>query len=65
MIVKLTGNNGSLDTAFDDDGKAVYDFGSSNDTGKNILLDGTGRVVISGETDKEGSSDFFILRVQQ
>ena len=56
-------NNGSLDNSFDGDGKVIIDYGlNSFDEVYGIAIQPDGKILISGNTDKDGTDDFAIMR---
>jgi uncharacterized delta-60 repeat protein len=62
MLVRYNAD-GSLDTAFDGlPGFLVKDFGNSTDAGLSVLLQGDGKIVVSGYSDSTGAGDFALLR---
>jgi len=55
--------NGSLDTSFDGDGKALIDFGSFSQAAWDVLVQPDGKIVTAGYPNSEGSdSDFLLAR---
>jgi uncharacterized delta-60 repeat protein len=55
--------DGSLDTAFDVDGKANLDFGGSTDQGRAAVLEPNGKIVVAGNARIAGAqSDMAIAR---
>ena len=55
--------NGTLDTSFDGDGKAVTPFtGSSYDRANSVAIQTDGRIVAAGSTSVAGPSDFAVVR---
>lgn len=55
--------DGSLDTSFGTGGKTIVDIGS-NDEPWGIAIQGTGRIVIGGQTNNDLSSDFGLIRLK-
>jgi len=53
--------DGSLDTAFDADGRVTTDFGSSRDYAYGIALQEDGKIVAVGFSDQGGTGDDFAL----
>ena len=63
MIVGRFNANGSLDTSFDTDGKAVTDVGSnSTDTASSVVLQSDGKIVVAGYSDVSYPNDFVLVR---
>jgi uncharacterized delta-60 repeat protein len=54
-------SDGSLDSTFDGDGRAVTDFGSLNDEAFSVAIASTGRIVVAGSTSSR-NGDFAIAR---
>ena len=54
--------NGTLDTAFDGDGKVTTDLGTSFAKGYAIALQPDGKIVVSGESFNGVNSDFALVR---
>ncbi len=55
-------SDGSLDTAFDSDGKIITDIGSSNNEGASVAVQGDGKIVVAGYANIGGSVDFAVVR---
>lgn len=53
--------SGDLDQSFGKDGKIITDFFGRTDVGKNILIDGNKKILISGSATKVSTSDHFAL----
>src|SRR5262249_1884701 len=51
--------DGTLDTAFSGDGKALYDFGGAADAANAAAMDGSGKLVLAGKS----GADFAVARV--
>ena len=55
--------DGTLDVAFDGDGKLLTDFGSgTNDLGYSIAMQPDGKIVVAGHSDSGGSTKFAVAR---
>jgi uncharacterized delta-60 repeat protein/CSLREA domain-containing protein len=55
-------SDGSLDASFAGDGKLTTDFGASDDYGRSVALDGSGKIVVAGYVDNGGEYDFAVAR---
>jgi uncharacterized delta-60 repeat protein len=56
-------SNGSLDTSFGGgDGKVITDFGSGDDEGRAITIDGNGKILVSGFASNGSNDDFALAR---
>jgi len=55
-------SNGSLDSTFGFSGKVTTDFGSSNDYGRSVTLQGDGKIVVAGSSYNGSSNDFALAR---
>ncbi len=57
-------SDGSLDTTFGTDGKVATDFNGGSDLGYSVTLQSDGKIVVSGEADKNafGTKDFAVGR---
>jgi uncharacterized delta-60 repeat protein len=56
-------SNGSLDTSFGGgDGKVITDFGSGDDEGRAITIDGNGKILVSGFASNGTDKDFALAR---
>jgi uncharacterized delta-60 repeat protein len=55
--------DGSLDTSFDDDGKATIAFGPGNDYGTCVTVDPDGRIVVAGYISNGSNFDVGIARL--
>jgi uncharacterized delta-60 repeat protein len=53
--------NGSLDTAFSDDGKVLTDF-CGDDEAAAVVIQDDGKIVVAGFTDVSGFNDFALVR---
>ena len=53
---------GVLDPTLDGDGKLTTDFGTSNDHGYGVIVDGFGRIVVAGHSNVNGRDDFALTR---
>ncbi len=62
FIVARYNTDGSLDTSFDGDGKLSTDFGSEKDRAYGVAIQADGKIVVVGETDGAGGSDFAVAR---
>jgi uncharacterized delta-60 repeat protein len=57
-------SNGTLDTSFDSDGRAIIDFGSFLQSAYKVLIQPDGKIVTVGYADTESSdSDFLLARL--
>ncbi|MEX2317457.1 MAG: delta-60 repeat domain-containing protein [Pirellulales bacterium] len=74
LAVARLNDDGTLDTSFGGDGKATVDFSSngeiSTDVGHSVAIDGSGRIVVAGESDlgpgtmtKVINNDFAVARL--
>ncbi|MBU3717538.1 MAG: hypothetical protein FGM45_04435 [Actinobacteria bacterium] len=54
--------NGSLDTTFDSDGIAITNLGGTNDIGISVAIQADGKIVVAGESNKNGTYDFVLVR---
>jgi uncharacterized delta-60 repeat protein len=54
--------DGSLDTAFDGDGRVTTDFPGNNDVGNEVVIQGDGKIVVVGVAFVSGTSDFALAR---
>jgi uncharacterized delta-60 repeat protein/uncharacterized repeat protein (TIGR01451 family) len=54
--------DGSLDTAFDTDGKVTTDFAGSADVAWGMAIQGDGKIVVAGLADISGTGDFALAR---
>jgi uncharacterized delta-60 repeat protein len=54
--------DGSLDTAFDGDGKVTTDFAGSADVAWGMVIQGDGKIVVAGLADVSGTGDFALAR---
>jgi uncharacterized delta-60 repeat protein len=68
FAVARLNDDGTLDTSFSGDGRATVDFGSVDDYGRSVAIDGSGRIVVVGTTiqaqgGSTGPSDFAIARL--
>lgn len=54
--------DGTLDTSFDGDGKAVTAVGASHDYGYGVALQTDGKILVSGSTGSNGSRDIALVR---
>ncbi|HYE57977.1 MAG TPA: hypothetical protein VD948_05705, partial [Rhodothermales bacterium] len=61
-VARLT-SAGALDTSFDTDGIQTIAFGSSDDIGSTVALDGSGRVVVAGYAYNGSNHDFAVARL--
>lgn len=61
-ITARTLASGDLDTSFDSDGKATADFGTFDDAGHAVAIDGDGKIVVAGFVSTGGNRDFAVMR---
>ena len=55
--------NGALDTSFGSGGKATTDFGGSQEFGYGVAVQGDGKILVAGYSDKSsGNNDFALVR---
>jgi uncharacterized delta-60 repeat protein len=54
--------NGTLDTTFNSTGKVMTSFGSTQDLARGIAIDGSGDIVVVGNTSNGTNTDFAIAR---
>jgi uncharacterized delta-60 repeat protein len=73
-LVRLNGNNGSLDTGFDGDaampafpgnGKVTTDFAGADDGGNAIAIQADHKIVVAGEAGTGAGSDFALARYNE
>lgn len=62
LIVWKFKENGTLDTSFGTNGFYQYD-GGDHDLGRDIAVDGSGKIVVVGKQDNGSDSDMLILRL--
>jgi len=63
LVLVRYNTNGSLDTTFDSDGKAISDIGSSNtDRPNSAVLQADGKIVVAGYSNTGGSDNFVVVR---
>jgi uncharacterized delta-60 repeat protein len=56
--------DGSLDTTFGVDGKQIFDFGNTEDTVRQVIVDDTDRIVVVGDTNQTTTgADFAVVRL--
>jgi uncharacterized delta-60 repeat protein len=55
--------DGSFDTGFDGDGKALIPIGSSTDTAYSVAIQSDGKIVVAGQTYTGSSYDFAVARL--
>ncbi len=56
--------NGTLDSTFGTDGKAIFDFSSNNDFGNDLVIEADGKITIAGRAlNSDGTSKFALLRL--
>jgi uncharacterized delta-60 repeat protein len=57
--------DGSLDTTFDGDGKAIVDFGfaANDETAAGVVIQADGKIVIAGTATVGGDQDFIVARL--
>ena len=60
-IVNVGGYGGQLDPTFDEDGKAIADFGSEGSTGHAVAIQSDGKIVMAGNTSCTGCLNDFAL----
>ncbi len=56
--------DGSLDTSFDGDGKVLTEFNGGQDTGKSLLIQSDGKVLVGGNVDIGSDQKFGIARYE-
>jgi uncharacterized delta-60 repeat protein len=54
--------DGTLDNAFDSDGKTTTDFGGATEDGYAICIQSDGKIILAGENNIGGSADFTLVR---
>ncbi|HYC45324.1 MAG TPA: DUF4347 domain-containing protein, partial [Burkholderiales bacterium] len=54
--------DGTLDTAFDGDGKALLDFDAGSDIAQSMALQADGRIVVAGQVTMDAAQDFGLTR---
>jgi uncharacterized delta-60 repeat protein/LPXTG-motif cell wall-anchored protein len=63
LVLVRYNTNGSLDTTFDSDGKAISDIGSSDtDRPNSAVLQADGKIVVAGFSNTGGSNNFVVVR---
>lgn len=57
--------DGSLDTSFDSDGKAIHSFGTTDDIAHGLVLQTNGQLIVAGRSDHGSANayDFAVLRL--
>ncbi len=63
FAVARLNTDGSLDTAFDGDGKATVDFGNSYDIGNSVAVQADGRILVGGYSYQPGAGTGLDLAV--
>ncbi|MFB8828765.1 delta-60 repeat domain-containing protein [Azotobacter sp. CWF10] len=63
-VVRLNAD-GTLDTSFSDDGKAIFDVGGSYDEGRSLTVQSDGKILLAGSSYNPGSGnyDFSVIRL--
>ncbi len=61
-LIRLNAN-GSLDTSFDGDGKAIIPVGASADYGQAITLQADGKILVAGSSSNGSNNDFSLIRL--
>ena len=54
--------NGSLDTSFDTDGIVTTPIGTADDIGWHVLVQGDGKIILTGESNNGTNTDFAAVR---
>ena len=57
-----TAQPGSLDNTFGTGGKVTTDFGSSDDEGYSVVIQGDGKILVAGWSDNGSNEDFALVR---
>ncbi|MFB8794739.1 MAG: Ig-like domain-containing protein [Microcoleus sp.] len=55
-------SDGSLDSTFDTDGKVTTAIGSSNDRGRALTIDSSGKIMVAGYANNGSNDDFGLAR---
>ncbi|MCX7211177.1 MAG: DUF4347 domain-containing protein, partial [Burkholderiales bacterium] len=55
--------DGSLDTAFDGDGKVIVPVGSSTDIGYSVIVQADGKILMSGSSTTGSAAEFSLIRL--
>jgi uncharacterized delta-60 repeat protein len=55
--------DGSLDTAFDGDGKVIVPVGSSTDIGYSVIVQPDGKILMSGSSTTGSAAEFSLIRL--
>ncbi|MCX7262695.1 MAG: hypothetical protein NTX67_08030 [Burkholderiales bacterium] len=61
-LIRLNAN-GSLDTSFEGDGKAIIPLGTSSDEGRAIMLQADGKILVAGTSWNGSNNDFSLIRL--
>ena len=62
LTVNSFAQSGSLDIAFDSDGKLTTELGSSYDYGYSVAIQSDGKIIVVGTNNAAGGGDFAIIR---
>ena len=54
--------DGSLDTSFGTGGKVTTAVGSSNDTGRSVVMQSDGKIIVVGSSENSTDTDFAVVR---
>ncbi len=60
-VVRYNGD-GTIDTSFGVNGVVIIDLGGTDDRGREITFDSSGRIVIVGRSNGAGNNDFVVMR---
>jgi len=61
-LIRLNAD-GSLDSGFDGDGKALIPVGSSADNGRSVTLQPDGKILVAGYSSNGSNNDFSLIRL--
>jgi uncharacterized delta-60 repeat protein len=62
MVVLRYNTNGSLDTTFNGTGKVITSVGGGNDVGESVVVQGDGKILITGGSYNGNNYDFALIR---
>jgi uncharacterized delta-60 repeat protein len=57
-------SNGTLDTSFGNGGKVIQDLGSPDDSGRSLVIQPDGKILLGGDCNNGSNFDFCIARFQ-
>jgi len=62
FVIRLN-SDGTFDTSFDSDGILTFALGSGDDMGYDVVIDASGKILISGYADMGSGYGFFVARL--